>query len=748
MNAAGHRSIIARLMLVAALAPSPAAVAAPNPEPTLRVARLTAPIRLDGVLDEPAWAGTPGMGMTMFQPTAGAEPAQPTEFWLTYDETYIYAAGRMRVLDRRNIRANSLTRDRLSGDDVFRVMFDTFNDGENGMLFGVTPAGMRVDAAIAGDGLRLNFDWNAHWDAAVAMTDDGWTAEMRIPLSTLRFRADQDSVVMGMLAARTAHAGPWIDTHPAVSPEHANAIYKVSLARKVVFTGIRSRSPLYVSPYVLGGAARAQQLNAARDAFGPVDRSTWEVGGDLKYGLTSDLVLDVTVNTDFAQVEADDQQVNLSRFSLFFPEKRQFFQERSGLFDFITGGAGDASRLFHSRRIGLTGAGAPIGIRGGARLVGQAGPWELGALTMLTEDDAITPAEGFGVFRVRRALPRGNSYIGGIVTGRLGFSDGPDDPYNIAWGLDAQVRARGNDYLVMQWAHVVDEAQANTLGRGGMVRALYERRSSAGLGYRVGAKWSGPDHLPQLGYQPRRDFHSLDANLRYGWFPGRATIFQNVGAGITGLAFRRNSDRVVESAFVGPYLTATTKRGWHASLSADLQREVLPVDLPLAPGVVVPAGTHDFATVNAGLYMPQGRRLRMGVSFGAGSFYDGTQTQVSLQPSWNVSRHLEIQGLYSRQLIRFDQRDMAFDPDIFRLRLTAAANVKLSAAVFVQYNRAADLVVGNARLRYHLGEGRDLYLVYNDRLNQDRSRLQPALPMLPASAERTLLLKYTHTFVP
>jgi len=736
------------VLLSAALATLPALAAAQVQDPPLRVARLTTPIRLDGVVDEAAWTGTEPMQMTMFQPTAGAPPVQRTEFWLAYDDEYVYAAGRMHVLDRGNIRANSLTRDRLSGDDVFRVMFDTFNDGENGMLFGVTPAGMRVDAAIAGDGQRLNFDWNAHWDAATTMTAEGWTAEIRIPLSTLRFRGDQPEVVMGMLAARTAHAGPWIDTHPAVSPEHANAIYKVSLARKVSFAGIRSRSPLYVSPYVIGGAARSQQLNAARTAFGPVDRSTAEWGGDLKYGLTSDLVLDVTVNTDFAQAEADDQQVNLSRFSLFFPEKRQFFQERGGLFDFITGGAGDGSRLFHSRRIGLTEAGTPIGIHGGARVVGQAGAWELGALTMQTETADDTPSENFGVVRARRSLGRTNTYVGGIVTSRLGFRPGAADSRNLAWGLDAQLRTTGNDYLVVQWAHVVDgEGEAGLL-QGGMARAVYERRSSAGLGYRLGAKWSGPDHRPALGFQPRTDYQAVDANLRYGWFPGRATIFQNVTAGATGLAFRRNGDGAVESAVLIPYLGATTKRGWNAYLEVNLQHEDLPAALPLAPGVSVPAGPHDFATVSLSLNPPQGQRLRMGASLGTGSFYDGTQTQLALEPTWNASRHLEIQGLYVRQAIRFASRDMAFDPDILRLRVTAAANIRLSAAVFVQYNRAADLVVGNARLRYHLGEGRDLYLVYNDRLNQDRDRLTPALPRLPGSAERTLLLKYTHTFVP
>lgn len=732
------------LLLASLLLPSGASAQ----DPPLRIPRLAEPIRLDGVVDEAAWTGSEPMGMTMFQPTAGAPPVQRTEFWLAYDDDYIYAAGRMYVSDLRHIRANSLTRDRLNGDDVFRVMFDTFNDGENGMLFGVTPAGVRVDAAIAGDGQRLNFDWNAHWDAATAATADGWTAEIRIPLSTLRFRADQPEVVMGLLAARTAHAGPWIDTHPAVSPQHANAIYKVSLARKVSFAGIRSRSPLYVSPYVIGGASRSQQLNAARNAFGPVDRSTREIGGDLKYGLTSDLVLDVTVNTDFAQAEADDQQVNLGRFSLFFPEKRQFFQERGGLFDFVTGGSGDGSRLFHSRRIGLTDGGAPIGIHGGARLVGQAGRWELGALTMQTESAGDTPSENFGVVRARRALARPNTYIGGIVTSRVGFRPGADNPYNVAWGLDAQLRTAANDYLVLQWAHVLDDDGEAGLGRAGMARAVYERRSSAGLGYRLAGKWSGPDHLPELGFQPRSDYHAVDANLRYGWFPGQATMFQNVTVGATGLAFRRNGDDEVESAFLGPYLSATTKRGWNASLGVDLQHEVLLATLPLAAGVSVPAGAHDFTTFQFQVNPPQGRRLRMGAAVSTGTFYDGTRTEVAIYPTWNASRHFEVQGLYSRQVIRFADRDMAFDPDLIRLRVTAAANIRLSAAVFVQYNRAADLVVGNARIRYHLGEGRDFYLVYNDRLNQDRDRFTPALPRLPGSAERTLLFKYSHSFVP
>jgi hypothetical protein len=367
---------------------------------------------------------------------------------------------------------------------------------------------------------------------------------------------------------------------------------------------------------------------------------------------------------------------------------------------------------------------------------------------MQTEAQGNTPSENFGVVRARRALARTNSYIGGIVTSRVGFAAGEEDPTNVAWGLDAQWRTTGNDYLVVQWAHVADGAGASGLRDAGMARAVYERRASAGLGYRLGAKWSGPEHMPALGFQSRSDFHSLDASVNYGWFPGRDSRFQNIFFGVGALAFRRNADRELESSVVNPYVAATLKNGWHASISADAQHEVLPNELMLAAGVSVPSGAHDFRTVSLGINPPQGQRLRMGASFSTGSFYDGTQVQFALYPTWNASKHLEVSGFYSRQAIRFANRDMRFDPDIFRLRVTAAASTRLSAAMFLQYNRAADIVVGNARIRYHLSEGRDFFLVYNDRLNQDRDRLLPAVPSLPFSQERTVLLKYTHTFLP
>jgi hypothetical protein len=211
----------------------------------------------------------------------------------------------------------------------------------------------------------------------------------------------------------------------------------------VTLEGIRRRNPVYATPYLLGGAGRSHALTPDRSAFLAADQGVREVGLDLKYGVTSNLTLDLTYNTDFAQVEADEQQVNLTRFSLFFPEKRLFFQERGNIFDFEMGGN---DRLFYSRRIGMN-AGEPVPIHGGARLVGRVGGWDVGLLDMQTAAYGGLPTQNFGVGRVRRQVLNQNSYVGAMVTGRHGA--GAD---NLVYGIDGLLRVAGQDYLTLNWA--------------------------------------------------------------------------------------------------------------------------------------------------------------------------------------------------------------------------------------------------------------------------------------------------------
>jgi hypothetical protein len=707
---------------------------------SVRLARIGGSITLDGRSDEPAWSAIPPLEPVMFVPTFEGRPSQRTEFRFAHDAEYFYASARMYAASRADVRGNSLQRDRLGSDDVFRIILDTFNDNENGVGFATTPTGVRVDFSVAGDGQSINYDWNTYWEVATARTDSGWFAEMRIPLSSLRFQAPGGEVTMGILAMRSSSATNETVTYPATPPRFSNAPTRVSLAQKVVLAGVTRQRMLVFTPYVLNGGTRTAALDVAGASYRYRRTTSREAGADLKLGITSNLTLDLTLNTDFAQAEVDDQQVNLSRFGLFFPEKRQFFLERAGVFDFATGGIGDPSRLFHSRQIGLTSQGLPIRILGGARLVGRVGGWDVAALDMQTEGSSVGAAENFGVVRVRRQVLNAASTVGGIVTSRM--SEG--GRRNHTYGTDALLRVRANDYVSLQWAQSLDDTIAAGAGSG-MARASWERRAAQGLVYRLGAKWSGPDHDPRLGFRTRRDFRAFDGNLRYGWYPGSRTIFQNVQPSLLAYTFIRNADGVAESAQLSSYLNFSLKSGVGGFLFHGLTSEVLPRPLQLAPEVTVPAGRHTFRTTSFTVSPRQGARLRTGLSVGRGHFYDGDQITASLSPTATISQNLELSAEYQVNRIRFPSRSQSLAADIARVRAQVALNTKLSASGFVQYNRAADAVVSNVRVRFHLNEGRDLFVVYNDHLNTEREGL---IPEPPLSRERAILVKLAYSFSP
>ena len=362
--------VLAELLLAAGRLPGAQAAIA-QPQDTLRIPRLSAPIVFDGMPNERAWDEISPLPLSVFSPVFRAAPTERTEIRVAYDDTYFYASGRMYDSDPKGIRVNTYYRDRYSGDDLLGVLLDTYADHQTASWFVMNPAGVRTDRALSNDaefsqGEPMNPNWNTFWDAATARTADGWFAEMRIPFSSLGFQDAHGRVVMGIGVYRFIARKNERHAFPAIPPSYGPlAFAKPSRFTPMVLEGVHRRQPVYVTPYALGGASRAAALDAAGTGYRFADDVTHEGGLDLRLSPTSNLTLDLTANTDFAQVEADDQQINLTRFSLFFPEKRQFFQERGAIFDFSLG---DFDRLFHSRRIGLVEE-VPIRLLGGARLV-------------------------------------------------------------------------------------------------------------------------------------------------------------------------------------------------------------------------------------------------------------------------------------------------------------------------------------------------------------------------------------------
>jgi hypothetical protein len=699
--------------------------------------------------DEPAWQAVRPWLPTQFEPDNGAPPTERTEFLVAYDDQYIYFALRAYDRDRAGIRANTLYRDRLSGDDHFEILLDTFNDNETAFLFTTTPAGIRKDALISHDasggdvtsGDWINGDFNTFWDVATVVNGAGWFAEMRVPFSSLRFQDQGGQVVMGIILQRKIARRTERLVFPPVRRVADWAFLKPSLAQKIVLQGIRPSKPLYLTPYGLSGLEQRFRLNDLGTAYPRQDQFKGDAGGDLKYGLNDNLTLDLTLNTDFAQVEADDQQINLTRFSLFYPEKRQFFQERASVFEFRTGGL---SRLFHSRRIGLTDDGQPVRLLGGARLVGRLGAWDVGALNLQTAKSDSLPSENFGVLRLRRQVFNAYSYAGAMVTSRVGT----DGSYNLAYGLDGVARLRGDDYLALQWAQSFDHAQIDAgnleLVNSGRLTAELARRRRSGWGYDAVVAWAGPQYDPGIGFTQRNDFTLLDDSVSYTWLPGQASSLISHTLGLTGFAYVRNGDGSVESAQVGPAWEFVAKSGAGGSLGARLAYEDLRVPFALSPEASVPPGSYTFLRAGASYHVSATRLLQFNPHVEVGTFYDGWQATADLTPIWYVSRHLELSGFYQFTRVRFPARDQRFDAHLARVRVGTALDTRLSTNAFLQFNSAAHTVSANVRFRYNFREGNDLWIVYNEGLNTDRYRVSPTLPFTDT---RTVLVKYTYTFV-
>jgi hypothetical protein len=706
--------------------------------------RIQGKVALDGLSDEPAWQGIKPLPVVVYTPNSGAEPSELTEILVAYDDDYIYVAGRLYDREPDKIQSTSKKRDDMKlSNDWMGFILDAYHDHENALSFFTTPSGLRLDMAVFGDGqgeFPVNENWNAFWDVKTVRNGEGWFVEMRIPLSSLRFQTVEGRAHMGMTVWRYIARKNETIIFPFIPDKWGFwGSFKPSQARDIVLEGIASHKPIYVAPYVIGGYGRSYELNADETAYEAADDFVHEAGLDVKFGLTNNLTLDLTANTDFAQVEADDMQVNLTRFSLFYPEKRPFFQERASVFDF---NFGDETSLFYSRRIGIY-EGDLVRIYGGARLVGRVGGWDLALLDMQTAalDAEDLPSENFGVLRVRRQVFNRNSWAGAMVTSRIGVGG----TFNTAYGLDGIVRLFGDDYLSWNWAQTfATGAENNVLSLDqAKFRINWQRRTLEGLAYNLDFSRAGPDYDPGMGFEFREDYTRFGNELLYGWMPGERSWLLRHSVYVKGSLYLRNAEGEAESYVVGPGYQFTSKSDLYAAVYPTFCYENVLEEFSLSDEAFVPPGRYRFFDVNVLFATPKTKGLYMGGQVDVGSFYDGHRFSAGVEPRWDVSSSLEIGGFYGFYRATFPTRGQKFTAHIGRLKVLAMLSTKFSADAFVQYSSADKEVSSTVRLRYNPREGTDLYVVYSDGANTDRFSSEPALPR---SMGRTLLVKYTNTF--
>ncbi len=730
------------LLLIAPAGGQEIASAGPGEAP-YRVVRIEEPIQLDGRAEEAAWRAIAPVPVFTHYPTFGVPPTERTEFRIAYDDEYLYFACLAFDSDPAGIRMYSLERDETGfRSDWCSIYLDTLNDEENSLQFKTGPGGNRSDSQRTNDGESSDNSWNAFWDVEVSRDEGGWYAEIRIPFSSVLLQSVDGRVVMGVSMVRNIARKNERHTHPAIRPELGNAAHaKPSRMRKIVLEGVRPQgTPAYLTPYVLAGGGYTHDTSGAgaRRTNGRVR----EAGSDLRLGVTQNLTLDLTVNTDFAQVEADDQQVNLTRFSLFFPEKRRFFQERASNFEFALGGE---DRLFHSRTVGLA-SGEPVPILGGGRLVGRIGESDIGILNLQTEASALLPSENLGAVRLRRRVWNANSYVGGMLTSRVGA--GGDR--NVAYGTDGIFRVADNDYLVLTWAQSFDSgdgALPSTAGAvgaldRGVARLFWERRGLDRLTYRLDLVRVGGGFRPGMGFLQRTGFARAEGGLAYGWRFEPGSPLYTLRLQLDGGVLRRTRDGAVETVEVEPNVALMTWRQHRIQLSAPLRYENLEAPFDLPEGTSVTAGVHRFGGVRLRYQAPQADAFRADGTVEAGRFFDGWQASLTAGPVWGPSAHLNLAAHYRLDRVEFPERAAGFTSHLLRFRARVALSTRSSAIAFVQYSKTDDSIVANLRFRYNPTEGTDLYIVWNEGLVTDRGSLGPVRPL---SDERTILIKYAHT---
>jgi len=707
------------------------------------VSKLTGAITFDGIPDEEAWLDIPELEMTMYSPVYGNKQTEKATIKIAYDDEYFYLSAILRYKSHDEIRAVGKKRDYAEPyTDWLGFILDTFNDRQNGVSFWTNPNGLRTDGTVMNDlaysGSDINWSWNTFWDVKTDKGDSQWTTEFRVPFSSLRFQTVKGKTIMGITICQYNAATSSMYTFPPVEPIVSSAYWKPSMTASIEFSGLNPKKPVYVTPYATGGIGMENELNEAGTDYKMNFTPKYDAGFDVKYSITNNLTADLTVNTDFAQVEADDQKINLSKYSLYFPEKRSFFQEKSDIFSFSF--LGD-NNLFYSRQIGIYNA-SPVRIYGGMRMTGRINKWDVGFLDMQTAATAESPGENFGVLRTKRTVFNENSYAGAMLTSRVGM----DGTYNLAYGLDGQFRLIGDDYLTVKWAQTFENDMPNKPVDMAPTRLLlnWEHRNQKGLGYDFVYTWSGKQFNPGIGFEELQNYHGLRSMVQYGWFPEekKPILYQRVYLTIANIW---NTVTMSQETFKGNlswYIEA--KKGNYGSSGIYWTQDDITDTLYIAAEqAYIPPGRFRFANMSVLYGTSSSHDLSAYFMISAGKYYDGWNYSFSVFPTLNIGTSLSTSLTYYLDYVNFPSRSMKFTNHIVGLKGTMTLTTKTSLSAYIQYNTAVNKALTNIRFRFNPREGNDFYLVYDEGLN---TRLTSEIPHLPFSSGRTILAKYTYTF--
>jgi hypothetical protein len=675
--------------------------------PRLRASPAKTGIILDGILDEAAWlsADTTDGVLWTTQPVAGVPAPDRTVIRIVYDHEALYVGARLYDSEPQRAVSAGLEQDFAVGDsDLFGVAIDAARDMQSAFTFAANPAGATWDAQSFGDGATINAAWEGIFEVETTIDEEGWIMEMRIPFSTLRFPAGEEEQIWGLNFSRQIKRRNEYATWAPITRQ--SRVFRVSMAGTL--EGLPPMSPgrnLQIKPFVIGSRNQGQ-LRPEGTA------QQFDVGLDAKWAVAPQLTLDLTALTDFSQVEADAEQINLTRFSVFFPEKRDFFLENDGIFTF----ADDASRafrsgsgpqtfkLFHSRRIGLSDARQPLPIGGGARLSGRIGRYDLGVMNMQTLQDEGQSAENFAVARLRRSFLT-SSDVGVMFVNRQATGSQIGDSYSRAGGIDANfrlARLQVNSYVALS-----DDPGSDGDRSTGMLQLGWRDRT---LDFSIMGKHVGEDFSPGAGFVSRAGMNQ--------WFASGGVHVQQPTSWLTELNPYLDITEYyapsggLESREIQPGVAVIAVDGGRvtAEYSRRTERFLAPESLL---GVTLPAGYYEFGATSLGYTSNSGRILSGSVSMSSGEFFDGDRTSITSSLSFRPNEHLVFQGTFQRN--RLTLAGQPIEADLLQGRIRYGFTTKAFASAFVQYNRVAQELISNVRFNLIHAPLSDIFVVLSDR---------------------------------
>ena len=731
---------------------APKTIVRDNGHVVVRAIRLREPLKLDGRLDEALYTDNqPIDGFIQAVPNNGQPVSERTEAWISFDDTFIYISAKLyESVPESQWVANEIRRDtnQMRQNDMFGVLLDTFHDKRNGFHFYTNALGGFTDQLVTDEG-NPNTDWNPVWDVRPGRFDGGWTTEMAIPFKSLRYVSGSNMTWGLQLRRSIRRKNEW--SHLTALPAAGagpNSGFRLSRAATLAGLDLPPQSTnIDLKPYVIGvdTTDRVRTPPLSNDF-------TSSLGGDLKYGITSNLTADITVRTDFAQVEVDEQQLNLTRFSLQFPEKRDFFLEGRGIFDFGRGGGSSGARLgfgsggnsdattgaptfFYSRRIGLD-SGRVVPIRAGGRVTGRVGKWTIGALNLETGDEPVGGSRptNFTVARLKRNILRRSS-IGGIISNR-DKSTLVKGSSNLAYGVDGLFSFFNNLSMGTSFAKSdVDGRMTRNTSYQGRFDYAPDR-----WGVRADYLVVGANYSPEVGFTNRSNFRRSYVSGRFSPRPAKSKrVRKYTSEGSYEYLVTDTTGRLETRVATGRFLIEKQSSDLITVVAVN-RYEFLARPFTVAPGVTIPVGGYSFSDVTASYGFGQQRRMSGLLTYQSGQFYNGTLNAVSfgtgrfaIRSNWSLEptvtvNHVSLPVGSFTNTVLVARTDYGFSPRRFISGL-------------LQYSSSTHVLSSNVRFRWEYRPGSELFVVFTD----ERDTLKSGYPDLRNRAfvvKATRLLRF------